>query len=225
MPVGERLKMKHTTLLMILLASALSFPQTTDPVILELRRSSATAVNASAKEIVYIAVKVTTERPRLPPQYSYSARDFFFSESGLGPTETMEIVHDEPANEPYAKVQLTFVQFADGSTWGEADEFSAETLKLRKPKVDFCERALAAYSRGGAPALTAQLESESRFFIAEVRAGDVISPEDDVKQHLAGEAKGLLRIQEQAGTEAVLKKLRHKVAAAQSRQATMKFSQ
>ena len=208
--------MKTLCLLISLVGVALA--QTTDPVILQLRRASATATNASTKEIVYIAVKLTTGKPPLPPTYSYSARDFFFAPDGLGPLETMEIVHEEQMNDPSVKAQVMFVQFADGSTWGEPNEYSAVTLKLRKPKFDFCERALAAYRSGGKAALTAQLENATQGF-----SGYAYSFEDRVKGAVAAEARSMLNLQEQAGTDAVLKKLTHKVEAARARYAAGKF--
>ena len=126
-----------TLCLLISLASA-SLAQTTDPVILEPERTLATATNASAKEIIYIEVKVTSGTPI--PVTSYNSRDFFFG-YGFGPAETINMVPELPEN---AKAQVTFVQFADGSTWGKVDcPKSAEDLRMREPKLKFYEGLLA----------------------------------------------------------------------------------
>jgi len=204
-----------TLCLLISLASA-SLAQTTDPVILEPERTLATATNASAKEIIYIEVKVTSGTPI--PVTSYNSRDFFFG-YGFGPAETINMVPELPEN---AKAQVTFVQFADGSTWGKVDcPKSAEDLRMREPKLKFYEGLLAAYAHGGEPALdavlNAQIKAARRPLYAPVQIGDATSFETRVTQVLAGAAAGLLRIKEQAGTGWVLTRLRHKVRTAGTR--------
>jgi|HubBroStandDraft_6_1064221.scaffolds.fasta_scaffold87049_5 hypothetical protein len=100
---------------------------------------------------------------------------------------------------PYESATLVFVEFSDGTTWGTPDDFTNQQLALRKPKVDFYNRVLAAFDTGGQASFTSALKDEVQTGIRQLR----------------GEARMLLTVQEDSGTQAAVTRVQGKLATVQ----------
>jgi hypothetical protein len=103
-------------------------------------RSSVAATKVSNQEIVLIGLQVSSRRG---VEIQAGTQDFYFKH-GMYPGE-MAAVGPELDFSPVS-AKLLFVQFADGSTWGnENAPFITEALQMRKVLYGVLDRALLAY--------------------------------------------------------------------------------
>jgi hypothetical protein len=117
-------------------------------------------INASRKPILLIVARVDVVST-LPISLSYSEEDdYFFEPKILQPGSTTKLQrilgefgepqrsHASFASEPSARARILFVQFLDGSTWGDP-ESAERLLRNRKLSVNQLETLEEDYQREG----------------------------------------------------------------------------
>ncbi|SRR6266851_3748419 len=183
--------MKTLSLLLILLATVAASAQTAKvPATLEVTPTMIMATNTSTQEIIAVVIRSPAGGSGWSAVISH---DFYFKQ-GITPTEATAVdAHDD--GRTYISAELLFVQFADGSTWGDST-LAADLLARRKPQKDFLENVLLAYQSQGEQAFVDQLQQEKEF---------------------RGLATHLLDIQKQSGTAAAVDVVKDRLAAANSR--------
>ena len=191
---GLRLKgdlMKTLVLLLILSVTFAASAQTTKvPATLQVSPTMIMATNASTQEIIAIIVRSPAGGSGWSGVISH---DFYFKH-GITPTEATAVdAHDD--SRTYISAELLFVQFADGSTWGDS-KLAVELLARRTPQKTFFENVLSAYQSQGSRSFVDQLQQERQFI---------------------GVAARLLDIQKQSGTQAAVDVVKERLAAANSR--------
>ena len=184
--------MKTLSLLLILLATVAASAQTAKaPATLEVTPTMIMASNTSTQEI--IAVVIRSPRAGGGGWSGVISHDFYFKH-GITPTEAIAVdAHDD--GRTYTSAELLFVQFADGSIWGDS-KLAVDLLAQRKPQKAFLERVLLAYQSQGEQAFVDQLQQEKQFL---------------------GLTARLLGVQRQAGTQAAVDVVKERLAAADSR--------
>lgn len=159
-------------ILLLLLSTAMC--QTKAPVTLKVTASSVDLVNDSSKEILFVSLRVSTGFGTSFLQ----THDFYFTRA-LAPSNVAMVVHDDPDSEPYVKAEMLYIQFVDGSDWGNvnANDHAPLVIASRKSRLAFLNRMLAAFNSGGdnnlANALTNETDqpSAARFFKAMLSQG------------------------------------------------------
>lgn len=124
--------------------------------------------NTSAKGILafFAIVEPTDSRGQSVP--CHSRADFVFKESPLAPrAERFACPMETPTgpNEPAANVvkgvgAVLWVQFEDGSTWGDA-ESGKQVLSLRSRKLALLQKLVADYYENGEASFNARLNDQS----------------------------------------------------------------
>jgi hypothetical protein len=167
--------------------------------------SNVMAVNASSKYITFVALDVTisikfTDQTRI--DHMTQLHDLIAKPS-FPPGGQLEVVHHDPdlleklPNAKYTDAQVTFVEFADGSTWGTPSESVKGALARRKIMLDFYGHALNAFSTGGESALTELLQKEAA-----------------TGGYSASKARFLLGRKEESGVQVVVEYLQNHINAA-----------
>lgn len=146
--------MKYLLVTLLLLGSLVA--QT--PAVFTVHPTGIDMQNASSKEILFVSLRVTLVDGRS----GFQTHDYYF-ERVLSPGNSIEVVHDDPNWEPYAKADLQYVQFTDGTSWGTADDHVMTVLAGRKAKLDFLNRIMGAFSTGGESALSDALIKETEY--------------------------------------------------------------
>jgi hypothetical protein len=182
---------KTLSLLLILLAPVAASAQTAKaPATLEVTPTMIMAINTSTQEIIAVVIRSPAGGGGWSGVISH---DFYFKH-GITPTEATAVdAHDD--GRTYTSAELLFVQFADGSIWGDF-KLAVDLLAQRKPQKAFLERVLLAYQSQGEQAFVDQLQQEKQFL---------------------GLTARLLGVQRQAGTQAAVDVVKERLAAADSR--------
>jgi hypothetical protein len=186
------------TIGMVFVLSLVMLAQTVTPappMTVSFSSSSATATNVSSKEIVLITVMVTYKEQSDGPVPA--VHDLYFKQGGV-PAGTMQDVVHPQTNMTITKVALTYVQFADGTSWGDgSDRFTQQAISRRPTIKDLLTNAMAAYQsasdQGLIDYLTKYSGTESGF------------------------AKTYLNMQKTSGTAAAVAQIQSRVNAAQGR--------
>ena len=130
--------------------------------------------NVSKKKISYWSVGVETTGGSGPGLNLIQSNDYFFTGDVFGPGETAKVqscpislvlrtVPNEPPGEtgdsttPTASARIKFVQFSDGSTWGDRD-YAAHVHQLRRATLDKLESLQRLYSESGEKAFMDALQ-------------------------------------------------------------------
>jgi hypothetical protein len=159
------------------------------PVKLKISDGMIEAVNTSAQPIVEIEVQVVGRTAGVGNLVFHSNHDFFFK-TPLAPGAIWEVVHYLKENVPYqasgetivlgpdskpildeqgnpklvpVKTEATFVQYADGSTWGTPNERTVASMAKRHDRLVAAHAWLAAYRNGGLTAFSQALAGEPKF--------------------------------------------------------------
>ena len=166
-----------------------------------------TGKNVSSKEILAYVVSVGG--------FETDYHDYFFKSSGIHPGDSEEITNQSGI--PFFKkdpmilpVKVLFVQFANGSKWGDEHagkhQTGAEMIAGRLLIRDFLAEAVKVYQEGGEQEFHLFLETQAK-------------TETDV----AILAQHLLQVHHDAGVAAALDHAGRRLQAAQARLATGKF--
>jgi len=171
--------------------------------------------NVSTKNIIALVATIKYAGFRGPGTTMLYRHDFFFKQHGLEAGESFEIPikrdgGEEPFNiitiDSYATAELQFVQFDDGSTWG--DKNAAEALFAQRLDTEaYLNRLLAAYKQRGPSAFPSALEQDQP--IANTSAFAV--------------CQRLLLIYRQFGAAATADNVKTRLKLAADRRATGKF--
>jgi hypothetical protein len=184
-PFGSKLGRMKPTLLGLLLVISLAFAQ--KPTDIKFQDASAKGApaslfvkyepdvglyaavrNTSAKGILafFAIIEPTDSRGQSVP--CHSRADFVFRESALAPNgERFACPMDTSTgpNEPGATVvkgvgAVLWVQFEDGSTWGDA-ESGKQILSVRSGKLAFLQKLVAEYYDNGETSFNAMLNDQN----------------------------------------------------------------
>jgi len=133
----------------------------------------ASAKNVSKKKISYWALGFETSRGSGPGLNLIQSNDYFFTGDVFTPGETAKVQscpislvlrtkNADPAdavdsNTQRASARIKFVQFSDGSTWGER-EYAAQVHHLRRATLDKLQSLQQIYSDSGERAFMDALE-------------------------------------------------------------------
>jgi|SRR6516162_4796076 hypothetical protein len=138
--------------------------------------------------LAYVAVtKITDERGQTQPCESWA--DYAFKPSVLGPQEENPLACpldlSDPLEPPKPAVKITdvvsavlFVQFEDGTTWGDLQTGKRIILDDRPKKLAFLKRLVETYYESGEDAFNAMLSDQT-----------VRGPEVRLAMHLKGDAE------------------------------------
>jgi len=133
----------------------------------------ALARNVTKKKISYWSVGFETAGSDPGLNFTQS-NDYFFTGDVFAPGQTVKVqscpislvirpANEEPPAEsgdstaPTASVRIKFVQFSDGSTWGDRD-YAAQVHQLRRATLDKFESLQKLYSESGEKAFMDALE-------------------------------------------------------------------
>jgi hypothetical protein len=119
------------------------------------------AHNNSSRGILAIvaSVKVTDEHGQVVPCISYM--DYAFKFGVIGSLEdrgVMPLALEPDTKIAHAVGAVLFVQFDDGSTWGDV-QAAQEMLAARPQKLEFLKHLVEVYYDGGEPAFNALLDA------------------------------------------------------------------
>jgi hypothetical protein len=134
----------------------------------------ASARNVSTKKISYWSVGFETTGGSGPGLNLIQSNDYFFTGDVFAPGQTAKVPsspislvirtgnNDSPAetgapDAATASARIKFVQFIDGSTWGER-EYAVHVHQLRRATLDKFESLQHLYSEGGEKAFVDALE-------------------------------------------------------------------
>lgn len=197
------------TLCFLLISLGTMFGQSA-PVTLKVYPTNVFATNTSDKYVSFLTFKTrdvgwTTDMPETEHPIDFLFRSLIppggnlqvAGKSTVGLTQSINGGPEQPVTmPPYESARLVFVEFSDGTTWGTPTDFTNQQLRLRKPKVDFYNRVLAAFHTGGQAGFTTALQGELQAGIPKVRAA----------------AQHLLTVQEDSGTQAAVTLVQGKLA-------------
>jgi len=135
----------------------------------------ASAMNASNRDVLLMVMHFEASSGRAPGFDLTYQREYFFSKNPLesGASETVDgspssfsgpIVNGVPSiatakSTPEATVQVEFVQFSDGSTWGEP-EAARDILKTRRASLRRLLVLQHTYEESGEQAFVDELSKE-----------------------------------------------------------------
>jgi hypothetical protein len=132
-----------------------------------------TATNISGKPIIAMSVRLDTTDPSGYEATSFGSSDYFFQAGGISPGERRRMLPGTPVTmdipaqltrlgtTPTAKGRVLFVQFVDGSTWGNEKDF-AELTDGRRHTYERLQQLVSIYTASGDDAFRqALLEDQS----------------------------------------------------------------
>jgi hypothetical protein len=139
----------------------------------------ASAANVSNKSVLLLRLRFQTSGGSAPGLDDVYENDYFFGEGTLAPG-ALESVHlapygfsapivngiplvetaDPSTPRPTATAQVEFVQFTDGSTWGDRDA-AAEVFRLRRATVRQLTALEQTYVQSGEQAFRGELSRET----------------------------------------------------------------
>ena len=174
----------------VLVLASLSWGQTAPaPVKLLVSDGMIEAVNLSAQPIIEIELRVVGRPYTLTfadgdhnANIVFRASHDFFFKVPLGSGAKWEVVHYLAENVPYQQsgvaigsdssgnpafspvtTAVSFIQYADGSTWGSPDQVTQDSMAKRKDRWTAGHAWLNAYYVGGTQGFLAALASETKF--------------------------------------------------------------
>jgi hypothetical protein len=140
-------------------------------------RVDALARNVSNKKVMLLCIHFRTDGGSISGLDHPYKKDYFFSKDGLVPG-LAEVVHsqllsfgesivngipehvaDPFALKPEATAKIEFVQFTDGSTWGDPDA-GEDVLKVRRDTIDELRVLDYTYEESGAQSFRDELSKE-----------------------------------------------------------------
>jgi hypothetical protein len=164
---------KRTAILAILLASTLAFGQKFQdvsaagcPMSLSVKKDSTesdvfvTARNNSNQGVLAVVVVTSTTDTRGRVLPGLSTMDYIFKFNLISPREDREVMPviaaDHSSSVTQAEGAVLFVQFEDGSTWGDA-QAAKDMLAARPQKLAFLRHLVETYYENGDAAFAALL--------------------------------------------------------------------
>lgn len=192
------MKLLAKTVVAVFVLAVAVAAQSAAPITVAFSTMEAQATNVTSKQIVMVAVTVSSKE--LPD--TTTIHDFYFVQGGMAAGDVKEVVHGD-STRTITAVKPLFVQFEDGSFWGDtsllADPNSPASyvVSKRKPLLAMFQGAVQA-AQNGDQSLT-----------------DYLSNVQDEKTR--GFAKRLLSVQKQSGTAAAVQQAQTRVNAAKNR--------
>ena len=190
--------MKILATLLLLFGAALAQTAAHAPITLAFSTVDAQATNVTSKQIVMVAVTVSYKEKT----YMTAIHDFYFIQGGMAAGEVKEVVHRD-STRTITAVKPVFVQFRDGSFWGDTSPFNdpnspaSYVVSNRKPVLAMFQGALSAAQQGDQALI------------------DYLSGVTD--EETRGFAKRFLSIQKSSGTSAAVQQIQQRVNAAENR--------
>jgi hypothetical protein len=135
-------------------------------------QATASATNVSGRDILLVVVSFEVTGTHKFDLLETDQQDYFFSPHPLRPGAAQEFDPfsarygpsagrtDPEQTEPQATARLEFVQFADGSIWGDADS-AEQTMEFRKETLTELNMLQKVYRSGGGQAFTEELSKPS----------------------------------------------------------------
>jgi len=139
--------------------------------------------NVATKEILACVVRFES------PHLTIFSEDYYFKSEGIAPGAVATFDHIKRSE----KARVLWVQFVDGTEWGDPNVGRSEVLQHRQPSLRLVSEMVNAYSRGGEKEFLAYLESN---------------------KGVDGFVQDVWRMQEQTGTEDTISHLRIRLASA-----------
>ena len=182
---------------------------------------SVTGHNQSAKSIITYAVRLDIKEPTGEPQILNFEHDRFFKDLSISlPQSDFPILTDcvvgherniprTPAA-PEAHGKLLFVQYDDGSVWGDK-ETTSEVMSQRADVLAYLRSLKAAYTSGGPVALSQALLKDQ----------PVRTEDHKFRIMVHSKERVLRRIRETDGIQAVAKTIDDNLAMAAERKALL----
>lgn len=182
---------------------------------------SVTGHNQSAKSIITYAVELDIKEPTGEPQILHFEHDRFFKDLNISlPQTDFPILTDcvvgherniprTPAP-PEAHGKLLFVQYDDGSVWGD-NETTSEVMRQRADTLAYLQSLKAAYSSGGPSALSQALLKDQPVRTSDHKVRIMVHSKEQVLRH----------IRDTDGIQAVAKTIDDNLAMAEVRKAAL----
>ena len=110
------------------------------------------AKNVASKEILAYVIEFES------PRFTIAAHDYYFKPEGIAPkaSEVFDYVKTSEAG------RVLWVQFVDGTEWGDHKIGLSEILRHRQPMLQLLTQMVSAYSHGGGKEFSAYLESNKK---------------------------------------------------------------
>lgn len=182
---------------------------------------SVTGHNNSTKSIITYAVELDLTKPSGEPAIVRFQHDRFFKDLSISLPQTdfpvltdcesgheLNIPRTPAPAEAHAK--LLFVQYDDGSVWGD-DKTTSEIMTQRADVLAYLQSLKAAYSSGGLDALAQALSKDQPFRDNNHRPRIMVHSKQ----------QGLREIRDTAGIQAVAKTIDENLAMAEVRKAAL----
>ena len=140
--------MKLISILLLLLSSAVAQDQ---PFAFSQVADTWQGRNVAPKEILAYVVEFKSP-------YAIFAHDYYFKPEGIAPkaSEVFDYVKTSEAG------RVLWVQFVDGTEWGDHKIGLSEILRHRQPMLQLLTQMVSAYSHGGGKEFSAYLESNKK---------------------------------------------------------------
>jgi hypothetical protein len=172
--------------------------------------------NLTAKPMVLVVANIYSTGYEGVKQTMYYQHDFFFKQNEIAPSSDFEItdiswnVHvlpqgNAPRTAPHAEGETLFVQFADGTTWGDSKN-GLKALTERKQAEELLKAMVSAYQSGGESALL-----------------PILAPDVEGGTYVSSMVKHLRMVQADSGTAALMEDVKARLAKAESRRANGNF--
>jgi len=193
--------MRKISLVPILLLATYALAQ--DPLAVSVTGNSITFTNAGAKEVISIFATASVTRGA----FDYT-HDYFAQSHGL--MTGASVSTDTPS--PASNVKVIYVQFADGTVWGDTS-LTAAISSNRKKVAAMYQDLLLSYETGGEQSFLAEL--------AKYETG--ITQEQHLPSNPKATANMTHMYYKQYGITQTIAKLKGRVAAANARWSTGNF--
>jgi hypothetical protein len=158
-----------------------------------------TAKNVSTKEILAYVVKF---------DHGQFNRDYYFKPQGVMPSAIERVGEFPPEATPAQPIEgeVTYVQFVDGSTWGD-EQYADSVIGGRKPLLAFFATLTAAQISGGSAKVNSVLVSTSK--------------DPTIDRAVRGMAHHFLNMKAQTGMDSVMYHLKSRVSSAAKHEKTL----
>jgi len=200
------LRVRRTALLLLSSFTMALGQASSNPVTVKATNGIVTFTNTGTVSIAAIVATTSTDG-----NVGLFRHDYYFNKSGFGPSDYQDFDMVVPAARaqghiPQVSATVVFLQFADGSTWGDAQRPEVrEMIAWRKAEKEAFQNLVAAYASGGDTA-----------FQNAVSALPATAPERFVARLVAD-------LQKQGGSAAAVASINDRLAAAAARDSTGKF--
>jgi hypothetical protein len=138
-------------------------------------RTRLTATNVSSKSVLAVVTMIRTRGTGKIELHNTRKDDYFFRSETLEPNASVSMeeiagpfgeptaeIEGRPSTEPKAVAAVTFVQFADGSTWGDKTE-GQDLLLKRRPALAQLKLLAEIYQTQGEEPFVGALNKPSSF--------------------------------------------------------------